>query len=217
MVLPSEITHVLHAAPARTLLARECRRTLIIDPGRLLFEGTLQRTVLLMAQKRTNGEDSEGISLVSTPGDKFLAEDPEQFFEGTTYVSAGRGKWSKLFLSPLEREVFEEACSSIRRFGDIASVDLGVLTGANAFFVVDRQTVLRHQLSRFAIPVLAKSERCPGIIYNEALHRENEAKGFPTSLISFGEVPVERLSKESPRVYCLGRGSEDSFTPKMPE
>ena len=204
MVIPSEILHVLHAAPVRTFLASECRRVLIIDPRELLFEGTLQGTVLVMAEKKLGGEPSEGVSIVSVAGSDFLGKDPEQLFERTTYAPAERGKWTKLLLSPAESELFEEARSSIRRFQDMASVDLGILTGANAFFVVDKATVMKYDLSGFALPALGKSGQCPGVIYDEAIHRENEAKGLRTNLISFGKEAVERLPTGAREYIALG-------------
>jgi len=205
MVIPSEVLHVLHAAPVRTFLMSECRRVLIIDPRKLLFEGTLQGTVLLMAEKKLGGESPEGVSIVPAAGD-FLAQDPEELFERATYAPTDRGKWTKLLLSSLESEVFEEARSSIRRFQDMASVDLGILTGANAFFVVDKATVARHHLSGFALPVLGKSGQCPGVIYDEALHQENEARGLRTNLISFGKE--ERLPKGARGYIALGESQK---------
>jgi adenine-specific DNA methylase len=208
MVIPSEVLCVLHAAPVRTFLMSECRRVLIIDPRELLFEGTLQGTVLVMAERKSSGEGSEGVSIVPVAGGDFLAKDPEQLFERTTYVSADREKWTKLLLSPVESEVFEEARSSIRRFQDMACVDLGILTGANAFFVVDKATVVRHRLSGFALPVLGRSGNCPGVIYDEALHRENEAKGLRTNLISFGKKAVEHLPKGAREYIALGESQK---------
>jgi adenine-specific DNA methylase len=206
MVIPSEVLHVLYAAPVRKFLVSECRRILIIDPRALLFSKTLQGTVMLMAEKKSSrAECSEGVSLMSAAGKDFLIKDPEPYFEKTIYTSA-EGKWTKLLLSPAELAVFNEARahSLVRRFEDIASVDLGILTGSNKYFVVDRQSVLRHDLSQFARPMLAKSEHCPGVIYDGILHRENEAKGLPTSLICFGKVPVDVLPPKVREYIALG-------------
>ena len=197
MVVPSELLHVLHAAPARQFLSNECRRILIIDPIELLFEKALQGTVLLMVEKRSSrAEASEGVSVTPVAGNDFLYKDPESFFKNATYVSGEilDHKWTELLLSPAELSVLEKVrrLSTIRRFGDIASVDAGILTGANKFFVVDRATVQRFSLSRFARPVLGRSEYCPGVIYDGALHQENEAKGLPSSLICFDKTPVGR-------------------------
>ena len=55
MVVPAELLNVLHAGAAREYLLRTCETVLIIDTDALLFDGTLQRTVLLAAVRRREG------------------------------------------------------------------------------------------------------------------------------------------------------------------
>jgi len=49
----------------------------------------------------------------------------------------------KLLLSRRESEIYENCVQeeSIRRFSDLAKVDVGIVTGANSFFLVDDETV----------------------------------------------------------------------------
>jgi adenine-specific DNA methylase len=206
MVVPAELLHVVHASPVRRFLVNECRRVLVVDPRGLLFEKTLQGVVLVMAEKKSScREASEGVSIISMADNDFLVKDPEAIFEKAAYAPCD-GKWTKLLLSPAESAILDEAParSSIRRFKEIASAALGIITGSNAFFVVDRRTVSKYDLSRFARPALAKSEHCPGVVYDEALHRENEAKGFPTSLICFGRSPFDALPQKVRQYIAMG-------------
>ena len=55
------------------------------------------------------------------------------------------------------------ACS----FNDVAEVDVGIVTGANKFFLVDDETVIYYGLQKWAIPMFGRSDHCPGIIYDE--------------------------------------------------
>ena len=75
----------------------------------------------------------------------------------------------------------------MHRFDDIASVDVGIVTGANNFFLVDDATVERFGLQKWARPMFGRSEHCPGVIYDRRQHRENAKLGSPTNFLWFGE------------------------------
>ncbi len=209
MVIPSEVLHILYAASLREFLSVECHRVLILDPNELLFEGALQGTVLLMAQKKsTEAEASEGVAVTSITANEFLVRDPEQYFERASYASGDilDGKWTKLLLSSAEFAVLEEARRHplIRRFGDLASADAGIQTAADKFFVVDRATVRKFDLSGFVRPVLGRIEHCPGVIYDKALREKNEERGLPSYLVNFGKTALGDLPQRAREYISLG-------------
>jgi len=198
MVIPSELLHVLHAASLRKHLLNECDRILMMDPNELLFDEALQGTVLLMVEKKQKPSDvSKGVAVTSVAGQTFLEQHPGDFFEAANYVSGDvlNGKWMKVLLEPEELRVFEKvkALPMVRRFADVADVDVGIVTGANKFFLVDEKTVKQYGLARYARPMFGRSEHCPGIIYDQKTHQSNVQSGLPSSFIHFKDVPVEKL------------------------
>jgi len=209
MVIPSEILHVLHAGSLRKFLLSECQRILIIDPSELLFEAALQGTVLLMLEKKSTPEQqSEGVCVLPMADNGFLDRDPESFFTNAAYVSGDvlNGKWMKVLLHPEELRVFEKVCRmpTVRRFGDIASVDVGIVTGANKFFLVDDATVSRYGLEEFSKPMFGRSEHCPGIVYDRDVQEANRARGLPTNFVMFGNVPVSALPASARKYVRFG-------------
>ena len=192
MVIPAEILHVLHAGSLRSFLLQTCRRILIIDPNELLFDDALQGTVLLMVEKKEQGQAAEGVAVVAAPDNTFLSQDPELIFEEATYVAGNvlNGKWMKVLLEPDALEVFEAVrqMESIVRFKDVAAVDVGIVTGANKFFLVNDAVVREFDLESFAQPMFGRSEHCPGVIYDDATHQRNRARGLPTNFINFNGV-----------------------------
>lgn len=190
MVVPAEIIHVLHAQSLRTFLGEVCSRIVIVDPEEIWFEDTLQGAVLLMAEKKLNSSDlSQGLGLVPVRGRSFLNEDPEALFDRPIPIN-GRtveAKWTRAFLDIEVRRLLDkvEALPSVRRFADIADVDVGIVTGANKFFLVNDDDVKRFGLEPWAHPMFGRSEHCPGVIYDKKQHKANGKAGLPSNFLWF--------------------------------
>lgn len=213
MVIPSELLHVLHAGSLRKYLLLECQRILMIDPNELLFEDALQGTVLLMIEKKANPtQASQGVAVVFEPNNDFLNTDPEKVFEQASYVSGDvlNGKWMKVLLDPDELVVFERVrqLPMIKRFAEIAAVDVGIVTGANNFFLVDDQTVEKYKLQDVAYPMFGRSAHCPGIIYSKKIHKSNAARGLPTNFIRFDKTSLKYLPKGAQAYIRTGEAQE---------
>jgi hypothetical protein len=74
---------------------------------------------------------------------------------------------------------------AVQPFVELASVDIGVVTGANDFFVVNQQTLERFELAAVASPMLAKSDLMKGIIYTRSDHEANREAGKAVFLLQF--------------------------------
>lgn len=209
MVVPSELIHVLHAGALRKFLLSECSRILIIDPNELLFKEALQGTVLLMVEKKiSSNQASEGVAIVSAPNNDFLTTNPDVIYNQATYTSGDvlNGKWMKLLLKPHELMVFERVLRmpTIKRFSDIASVDVGIVTGANSFFLVDDLTINKYSLQDFAHPMFGRSEHCPGVVYTKKVHKRNAGLGLPTNFVKFDKAPFKKLPHGAQTYIGLG-------------
>ena len=188
MVVPSEIIHVMHAQSLRSYLGSQCKRIVIIDPQTLWFRDTLQGAVILLAEKRYKATDmSQGLAILPVRDREFLRQDSESLFQQATTLN-GRtvnGKWTRALLDTSTRDLLDdiEANDWVQRFSDIARVDVGIVTGANKFFLVPKATVEQFDLQDYAHPMFGRSEHCPGILYNQQQHNANVANGKPTDFI----------------------------------
>lgn len=212
MILPSEIVHVMHAQSLRTFLGTTCSRLLIIDPEEIWFEGTLQGAVILFAEKKeTPADHSDGLGIVKVKGREFLQEDPGALFNFTPRMNGKTvvGKWTRALLSHSERQLLDTLLDrpDVHLFDDIAEVDVGIVTGANKFFLVDDETVERYKLQEFAHPMFGRSEHCPGIIYDAEQHIANAEKGNPTNFIWFKES-LPKPSKSVREYIEWGEGQD---------
>jgi len=188
MILPAEIIHVMHAQSLRTYLGLMCSRLLIIDPEEIWFDGTLQGAVILFAEKKHSPADhSDGLGIVKVSGREFLNGSPSVLFNDAARMNGKtvEGKWTRALLKLGERRLLDELCEhpEVHRFDRIANVDVGIVTGANKFFLVTDETVARFGLQKFAYPMFGRSQHCRGVIYDEHQHRENAHLGNPTNFI----------------------------------
>ncbi len=200
MVVPAEVIHVTHAQSLRSFLGDQCRRIVIIDPEELWFDGTLQGAVILLAEKkRVSSEKGEGLGIISVRNREFIQEDAEEIFRRPKAINGKTvsGKWTRALLSADVLQMLDalEGDDQVHKFDDVAHVDVGIVTGANKFFLVTSDVVAQYGLDEFAHPMFGRSEHCPGILYDERQHQENAAAGKPTNFLWFRDADPSRDKK----------------------
>jgi adenine-specific DNA-methyltransferase len=198
MVVPSELLHVLHAESLRAYLTQTCSRVLIFDPQEIWFEDTLQGAILLLAEKKdTPDEHFKGVSIIATRSKNFLSEDPEEYFEKAKYTNGEtvKGKWMLALLTSAERDALKKAKanSGVYLFDDILEVAVGIVTGANKFFLVPDEVVKQYSLQKWAYPMFGKSEHVPGVVFDQSSIERNRELGLPTNFIWFSNEELNEL------------------------
>lgn len=208
MVVPSEIIHITHAQSLRSYLGRECRRLVIIDPEELWFSDTLQGAVILLAEKKESARrKTEGIGIYPVKDREFLRLHPSTVFRRPQAINGEtvQGKWTRALLDTKTRSLFDELAKlpDVHRFKDIAGVDVGIVTGANKYFLVPDEVVKSYNLKRWSHPMFGRSEHCPGVIYDERQHEANAHKGLPTNFLWFDE-DAEKIDESAKAYIKLG-------------
>ena len=214
MVIPSEILHIPHAQSLRRYLAEQCGRILILDPEEIWFDDTLQGTVLLMAEKkRDSAEKSQGVAIIPVKSRGALIDDPEDYFQNAIYTNGTtiEGKWMPVFLSLRERALLADLKGhrDVKRFIDIASVDVGIVTGANKFFLVPDSTVSEFALQHWAHPMFGRSNHVKGLVYSDSDHKVNKETGLPANFLWFEDEEFEKLPKNV--ISYLEQGMEQNL------
>ncbi|WP_242687988.1 N-6 DNA methylase [Photorhabdus stackebrandtii] len=212
MVIPSEIIHVMHAQSLRSYMGQVCSKIVIIDPKEIWFENTLQGAVIILAEKKEQPEQSsEGVGIVSVNGFDFLEESPDELFNRTLGINGEtvEGKWTKAILEKNELSLIKKLISheSVHKFKDIAKVDVGIVTGANRFFLVDNETVNKYGLGQYAHPMFGRSQHCPGILYDKAQHQSNQDQSLPTNFL-YIEEEFEKLPTKVKDYIELGEAEK---------
>lgn len=200
MVVPAEIIHVMHARSLRSYLGENSRRLVVVDPDEIWFDGTLQGAVLLLVEKKTQKLGrTEGLGMFPVRGRGFLDLHPEDVFNAPRAINGKtiEAKWTRALLPVSTSELLDELSEKklARPFQDVAEVDVGIITGANRFFLVGDDVVKRFRLQKWAHPMFGRSEHCPSVIYDEDQHKTNALKGKPTNFIWFQDSGVEKTVK----------------------
>jgi adenine-specific DNA-methyltransferase len=208
MVVPAELLHVLHAQSLRTFLTEQCSRLLVIDPEQLWFEDALQGAVLLLAEKKLNSTShGYGVAIHQATTDAFLEDDPAEFFRLGDYANGETvtGKWMPALLSPRERQVLKAtaALPSVARMEEVSDAEVGIVTGANKFFLVSDSVVEEHGLEAWAHPMFGRSDHVPGVVYDEHTHRANRAAGLPANFLWFRDAVRAEMSPAA-ELYLKG-------------
>ncbi|HJQ69585.1 MAG TPA: N-6 DNA methylase [Blastocatellia bacterium] len=209
MVVPAEILHVIYAQPLRQFISTNCSRALIIDTQDLLFSDALQGVVLLLAEKRpARARALPAVAMTTVTSRAFLNEDPESLFEQARLTNAEqlKGKWTRALLTEPERSLLDEIAShpAVFEFGQIAAVDVGIVTGANKFFLVPDETVSAYGLEPWARPMFGRSSHARGVIYDGRSHDENRKEGLATNFLWFKQTAASNLPDRVRRYIDLG-------------
>lgn len=200
MVIPSEIINVLHAQSLRAFLSQTCSKIVIIDPKEIWFTDTLQGAVILWAEKKKNHDDIfKGVGIKSVSGFDFLDDDPEMLFNSIEAFNGikNEDKWTQAILDISEIELLENIKKhpNIYLFNKLAKVEVGIVTGANEFFLVNKETIKQYQMEDFVHPMFGKSQHCKGIIYDKKQHLDNIEKDLPVHFLYF-DKPLNELPEK---------------------
>jgi adenine-specific DNA methylase len=184
MVLPAELLQVSYAAQLRSFLADHFETIHILACNEMLFPGAQQEVILLLARGRVAApspfnkcridlSESQSLEQMLESGDRAGILGHEKV------VGHDSEKWLKYFLTPREisfmRDLRASAVAvSLRRH---ATIDIGVVTGSNDFFVVDNNTVNEHGLSKHVIPLIGRSAQLKGAILEQKDWAELVEKG----------------------------------------
>ncbi len=163
LVLPAELLQVGYAKQLREHIASACSRVTIVSFRKLIFEGVLQEVVLLLAER---GPGPARISTVELANAEELIELDLRELEADRPSLLDGEKWTKYFLNADQIELVRAVRQDVRlsTLGEFASVDVGVVTGRNSFFVLSPEDASSRGITDISIPIVTRSAQLRGII-----------------------------------------------------
>lgn len=201
LVLPAELLHVDYAAPIREFLTRRFTSVTVITFERAVFPGAMVDTVLLLAD---NASTACGL--------RVLALSDASDFQGPLSGAFAEpiGRWSRLrapvdgvrLLEQLRNEKKLQALSAV------ASVDIGMVTGANNFFILnsnEAKTLNLRATSSMLTPVITRPANLPGAILRDADLHTLSSEGGKYLLLNLTRSGLEATSTPLARYLRKGR------------
>jgi adenine-specific DNA methylase len=195
MVVPAELLQVGYAAELRRFLSDAFARVTVIAFDSLVFEGIQQEVVLLLAEKAS--ESQPGIRVIEVRDAAALSGVDPSHDSPLKEMDHSSEKWTQYFLHPDELQALR-AVRQTKGFislGTVASVDVGVVTGNNDFFLIATHGELDH--SRFAVylePILTRSRQVRGLEFTPEDWADSRRQGDARHLLAIG--PEDGIAPE---------------------
>lgn len=201
LVVPAELLQVTYAEQLRTFLADHFARIDVVACNDLFFEKAEQEVVLLLADGAVSKPSAQNKCRVAMTELKSI----ERLFDSTPTQLLDKAKpkeirhdsekWLKYFLSNREIELMRRLrqSDSITQLISHASVDVGVVTGKNAFFLLSQDQVKKYGVQKQVTPVVARSAHIRGARFTEEEWKAIALDGARVYLLDLGPMNGHRL------------------------
>ncbi|MGV1903296.1 HsdM family class I SAM-dependent methyltransferase [Agrobacterium sp. 22-3674b3] len=200
-VLPGAFLQADYAEPIRNYISETFERAVafVVHDRIFLSEGTDEETIVLIAEGYRQGNGQRGLSL----GEASSLDELEALISGWTARewsgAPNRGSAASLSLHGDSYETFEQLASTTlcREFGSIGRVQIGLVTGANDFFVLGKAQISAADLQDDDCKIiLSKFKAAKGLeLHGQDLEKYASDGGriyLVTSKLPEGETAVGR-------------------------
>lgn len=212
MVIPAELLQVTYAGQLRQRLADSFRRVTIYACNEMFFDKAEQEVVLLLAEGKTASVDPTNkcdISLVAAESvSEVLRSNPRnaKCRPKPKYVQHDTEKWLKYFLDAEEidfmRSLREHA--QVSTLSEHGTVDVGVVTGNNDFFVLNQQQVDTFDVADFVVPLVGRSSQLSGTVLKKKELDSLAKEGKPVYLLHLSQHGLPEFTPGLRRMIADG-------------
>ncbi len=212
-VIPAELLQVKYAEDLRKYLMTHLQKITIITFKKLIFPEVEQEVVVLLGEKNSNQVCSHQIRIIECNDIEDL-NNSKSLIESIPFkdVDFNTAKWTRYFLSLHQNDLIESIQKDKRffSFGDIAQVDIGITTGNNSYFCIDKKTVAKYNLEEVTRPLIARSVNIPGVTFNHSDWEVNITKGSNTFLLDFNTKNYSDLTSQQKNYIHLGEENKEN-------
>ena len=201
-VIPAEILQVVYAEDLRLFLSNQFSKITLLTFEQLVFPDIEQEILVFIGEK---GKEEKGIRIIEL-------SDLEDFKKlnlnsnGFQKLEHVKEKWTKYFVSAEEIKVIQSIRDDKRftKFSDLALINVGITTGNNTYFSVDKATNKQYDLSSVTLPLIGRSSHVHGIYFTDSDWQENIQDNKRAMLISFPNTPYETYPTKHKEYIKLG-------------
>jgi adenine-specific DNA methylase len=216
LVLPAEILQVTYAAQLRSFLTDRFKRIDVVACNELFFERAEQEVVLLLADGALKRASETNICRVAmTEADKvsdITDRSPSAILKAAKpkTIQHDNEKWLKYFLDN-KQIAFMRALRESEITASMsahASIDVGVVTGKNEFFVLSSEQVSELGIDGYTTPLVSRSVQLKGSRLGKADWKTLCAAGDRVHLLNISPDQLDRLSAKLKRYIQDGESKE---------
>ena len=192
MVIPAELLQVDYAGETRRFLASFFQRTTIVLFRSIVFDGIQQEVVLLLCEKNA---PTGGIRTVEVANaDELMDFDFVRMEAAETQTCPPDDKkWTRFLLSTEENDLLDRLAEnqSVASASDLFEVNVGLVSGENEFFVLNRETMETWRLHNAVRPIVSRAEQVRGLVFGDADFKAMSNAGKRVHLFDPGDSSAE--------------------------
>lgn len=189
MVVPAELLQVKYAHELRDRLATQFEHIILVGFKRLVFPEIQQEVLLLLAEgKRESADLASDIHTIEFLDGKDLLR-LNNLNDAVAHVPAKHSrkgmKWTSLFLDDASFAALDEAenAAGLVPLGQLAEVDVGIVTGRNSFFILREAQKNEFEAESLTVPVIGRTSALKTIRFNKSDFWEYK-KQYPSFLLN---------------------------------
>lgn len=202
-VLPSELLQVKFAEEVREYLKNEFERIEIFTFNDLMFECKGQDTIVLFAYKKSK-----------LKGDFFTNISSREELEKNNFILKNNNllveskvKWTHHFLTSDELTFIDNLKNKLKTVNDYSVSKPGIVTGANKYFIIDKETENKYNLSKYTKSIIQKGLFVNGsVVFSDEDIEELEKNNRPTRLLQLNDT--DKISKKLREYLDVGELEE---------
>lgn len=212
LVLPAELLQVTYAGQLRSFLTDRFRRIDVFACNELFFQDAEQEVVLLLAEGGKLQSSRSKACRVAMTEARTIHEITSH--SAASFIAKARPKsiyhdsekWLKYFLSSREIDFMRtlRASNVTKPLSSHASVDVGVVTGKNEFFVLDRGKARELGIEEFTSPLVSRSVHLKGSRIEEAEWHALSDAGDRVHLLDVKATVMSKPTGPLARYIALG-------------
>lgn len=153
LVLPGELLQVRYAEEIRTFLVNNFKSVEILTFQELVFSALGQDVVVIFAYKDS---PFTGIHYKEVNNVNNLAS-YINFSQRTSNSLAYTIKWSNYLLEDSDLAFLSDIARKVNKISDCCTTTPGIVTGANDYFIINKETADKYDLMSYCKPIMQKA------------------------------------------------------------
>lgn len=186
-VIPAEILQVVYAEDLRLFLSNTLEKITIITFEELVFEGIEQEVVVLIGTKNVKNAIASAKIAIKQLTNLECLED--LYIENIEHkdIKHTKEKWTQYFVEDHHTDLINYAKNDKKfiTLGSLGKVNVGITTGNNKYFSVNKEVVDKYELNDVVMPLIGRSSHAHGIYFTMEDWKLNVNKGKNAYLIRF--------------------------------
>jgi adenine-specific DNA-methyltransferase len=199
LVLPGELLQVNYAKEIRNFLEKNFLSVEILTFENLVFSALGQDVVVVFAYKSSN---FSGVRYAKIKDVEKL-DTPVEFTQRT---SSAEAKWSNFVLDDNDLSFLISLSSKLKTISQYCTSSPGVVTGANNFFIVNKDVINKYKLENYSKPILQKSSFVENSVsFSISQLKKLQNSDEPSFLVDLGDTPYKSLPLEVKAYLQFGK------------